>query len=135
MNWPLAVSDNPSLFNERYQETEYLDEPSGSPFSYSQYSFLAANPNILHPTQGQAGVSNAKYTSQYSIAEGTVGTSQPMAYTAPMLGQPPPLSPQPAHSMQSTPQCMPNHDTQARSQRSRAYPIPHKADRFLSERR
>ncbi|KAJ9481007.1 hypothetical protein VN97_g12503 [Penicillium thymicola] len=122
----VASSDHSSLFDERCWETGYLDE---SPFSHSQYSFHAANPNILHSTQGHAvGSSNSNHTSEYSVAQGGAVTSQFMGYSTPMLGQPTPISPQPAHAMQSPPQCIANRDARVRSQRSRACPKPHKAE-------
>lgn len=114
-----VISDNSSLF----------DELNESPFSHSQYSFHAANPNILYSTQRHApGSSNANCASQYSVAQGGAVTSQLMGYSAPMLGQPTTISPQPVHAMQSPPQCIANIDTRVRSQGSRAYPRPHKAE-------
>ncbi|OQD67726.1 hypothetical protein PENPOL_c003G02589 [Penicillium polonicum] len=129
MDWSpdKVISDNSSLFDERCWETGYLDELNESPFSHSQYSFHAANPNILHSTQGHAaGSSNATCTSQYSVTQGGVVTSQLMGYSTPMLGQPTSISPRPVHAMQSPPQCITNRDTRVRGQRSRA--IRHKAE-------
>ncbi|KAJ5870398.1 hypothetical protein N7455_005339 [Penicillium solitum] len=126
-----TFSDNSCLFNERSWETGYLDELNGlneRPFSYSQYSFHAANPSMLHSTQGhEAGASNVNCTSQYSVAQGGAVTSQFMGYSTPMPGQPTPISAQPAHAMQSPPQCIPNRDARVRNQRSRVCPMPHKA--------
>ncbi|KAJ5529593.1 hypothetical protein N7527_002986 [Penicillium freii] len=124
-----VISDNSSLFDELCWETGYLDELNESPFSHSQYSFHAANPNILHSTQGHpAGSSNANCTSQYSVAQSGVVTSQLMGYSTPMLRQPMYISPQSVHAMQSPPQCIPNRDTRVRGQRSRACPMRHKAE-------
>lgn len=94
-----TFSDNSCLFNERAWETGYLDELNGlneRPFSYSQYSFHAANPSMLHSTQGhEAGAINVNCTSQYSVAQGDAVTSQFMGYNTPMPGQPTPISAQP----------------------------------------
>ncbi|CAI7594453.1 unnamed protein product [Penicillium palitans] len=128
-----TISDNSCLFNDQSWETGYLDELNLNerPFSYSQYSFHAANPSMLHSTQGHAaGASNANSTSQYSITQGGAATSQLMGYSTPMLGQPTPISPQPAHAVQTPPQRITNRDTRVRSQRSRVYPMPHKANHF-----
>ncbi|KAF7530223.1 hypothetical protein PCG10_003594 [Penicillium crustosum] len=127
-----TFSGNSCLFDERSWETGYLDDLNGlneHPFSYSQYSFHAANPSMLHSTQGHAaGPGNVTCTSQYSVAQGGAVTSQLMGYGTPMLGQPTSISPQLAHAMQSPPQCIPNRAARVRNQRSRACPMPHKAE-------
>ncbi|KAJ5502465.1 hypothetical protein N7463_005339 [Penicillium fimorum] len=108
MDWSpyKTVSDKLSL-HERRRETRHLDELNESPFSYSQYSFLDANPSMLYPTQGQTEEArNAKHISQYSAQGGIAATTQFMGYNTntPMLGKPTPLSSQDAHTMHNTPQ-------------------------------
>ncbi|KAJ5963831.1 uncharacterized protein N7479_003707 [Penicillium vulpinum] len=86
MTWSLdeTVSHDSSIVNERCWETGYLDDLNESPFSHSQYSFLATNQNMPHPTQDQArSASNTKYTSQYSVAEGIAADIQLMGHSTP----------------------------------------------------